>query len=260
MASPAPATSTQATRRPVRPSCPPCARNIPQFTGILTINPDGSLFCDSLRTNRTLDLRDRDLFQAGPGRERDRHAGAGVRPADGDLGAADRLSRARGIRRAEIHPARIVQSQEIRRVSRETPRRTGSEILLVDRKGMVLVAPRGKDGPSRGRIDCEFRTVPVCDLTERRAVPRGDRRGMAEPRSGPSPAPLRSAMPGSISWSDDPRTVWSPPPTAAFTRIWRFSRWPRCCCSRAYGSWRPWASAARSDASPRWRRNSDLAI
>src|SRR4029079_887614 len=35
----------------------------PQFTGILTIDPDGSLFCDSLRTNRTLDLRDRQYFR-----------------------------------------------------------------------------------------------------------------------------------------------------------------------------------------------------
>lgn len=35
----------------------------PDFTGILTINPDGSLFCDSLRTGRVLDLRDRGYFQ-----------------------------------------------------------------------------------------------------------------------------------------------------------------------------------------------------
>src|SRR5438552_10398665 len=35
----------------------------PQFTGILTIDPDGRLFCDSLRTNRTLDLRDREYFK-----------------------------------------------------------------------------------------------------------------------------------------------------------------------------------------------------
>ena len=35
----------------------------PQFTGILTIEPDGSLFCDSLRTGRVLDLRDREYFQ-----------------------------------------------------------------------------------------------------------------------------------------------------------------------------------------------------
>ena len=117
----------------------------PQFTGILTINPDGSLFCNSLRTNRTLDLRDRALFQAGPGCERRRHAGAGVRPADGNIRAADRLPRARGIRAAEIHPARLVQSEEIRRVSRQAPARATTEILLVDRKGMVLVAPQGKD-------------------------------------------------------------------------------------------------------------------
>jgi diguanylate cyclase (GGDEF)-like protein/PAS domain S-box-containing protein len=35
----------------------------PQFTGILTIDPDGFLFCDSLRTGRVLDLRDRGYFK-----------------------------------------------------------------------------------------------------------------------------------------------------------------------------------------------------
>ena len=34
----------------------------PQFTGILTIDPDGSVFCDSLRTNRSIDLNDRGYF------------------------------------------------------------------------------------------------------------------------------------------------------------------------------------------------------
>jgi hypothetical protein len=34
------------------------ARN-PQYTGILTVAPDGSMFCDSLLTGQTLDLRDR---------------------------------------------------------------------------------------------------------------------------------------------------------------------------------------------------------
>ncbi|MCW5752284.1 MAG: response regulator [Alphaproteobacteria bacterium] len=33
-----------------------------QYTGILTIDPDGRLFCDSLQTGRELDLRDRDYF------------------------------------------------------------------------------------------------------------------------------------------------------------------------------------------------------
>ena len=36
----------------------------PQYTGILTIAPDGGLFCDSLRTGRTLDLRDRQYFHS----------------------------------------------------------------------------------------------------------------------------------------------------------------------------------------------------
>lgn len=35
----------------------------PQYTGILTILPDGSLFCDSLRTGRKLNLTDRRYFQ-----------------------------------------------------------------------------------------------------------------------------------------------------------------------------------------------------
>jgi diguanylate cyclase (GGDEF)-like protein len=35
----------------------------PQYTGILTIKPDGQLFCDSLKTGRTLDLHDRDYFK-----------------------------------------------------------------------------------------------------------------------------------------------------------------------------------------------------
>lgn len=35
----------------------------PQYTGILTIRPDGKLFCDSLRTGRELDLNDRAYFR-----------------------------------------------------------------------------------------------------------------------------------------------------------------------------------------------------
>jgi hypothetical protein len=35
----------------------------PQYTGILTIKPDGELFCDSLRTGRKLNLTDRRYFR-----------------------------------------------------------------------------------------------------------------------------------------------------------------------------------------------------
>ena len=34
-----------------------------QYTGILTIRPNGKLFCDSLQSNRDLDLNDRDYFK-----------------------------------------------------------------------------------------------------------------------------------------------------------------------------------------------------
>jgi diguanylate cyclase (GGDEF)-like protein len=35
----------------------------PQYTGLLTIRPDGQLYCDSLRSGRTLDLNDRAYFR-----------------------------------------------------------------------------------------------------------------------------------------------------------------------------------------------------
>ena len=82
----------------------------PQFTGILTITPDGALFCDSLRTNRTLDLRDRAYFKQAL----TANGVVTLEPVFGRLTgivrAADRLSRTLGIRRPEIHPAGVVQS------------------------------------------------------------------------------------------------------------------------------------------------------
>lgn len=39
-------------------------KEFPQYTGILTIQPNGSLFCDSLRTGRMLNLTYRRYFQA----------------------------------------------------------------------------------------------------------------------------------------------------------------------------------------------------
>ncbi len=38
-------------------------KRYPQYTGLLTIRPDGQLHCDSLRTGRTLDLNDRAYFR-----------------------------------------------------------------------------------------------------------------------------------------------------------------------------------------------------
>ena len=71
-----------------------------RFTGILTINPDGSLFCELAANQPDPRSQGSRLFQAGSGYARRRHARARIRPADRDLRAADRLPRARRIRRA----------------------------------------------------------------------------------------------------------------------------------------------------------------
>jgi len=116
----------------------------PQFTGILTINPGGSLFCDSLRTNRTLDLRDRQYF-------RDALVADGVvtlEPVFGRLTGTSVLQIAYPVR-AESGALKFIllASFNLRKFAEFHDKRLSSdkEILFVDRKGMVLVAPGGQD-------------------------------------------------------------------------------------------------------------------
>src|SRR3954467_242243 len=116
----------------------------PQFTGILTINPDGSLFCDSLRTNRTLDLRDRQYFKQ-------------ALVANGVVTLEPVFGRLTGISVLQIaYPVRsdsgvlkfiVLASFNLQKFAEFHDKRLSSdkEILLVDRKGMVLVAPPDKD-------------------------------------------------------------------------------------------------------------------
>ena len=115
----------------------------PQFTGILTINPDGSLFCDSLRTNRTLDLRDRQYFKE-------------ALVANGIVTLESVFGRLTGTSVLQIaYPVRaesgtlkfiLLASFNLRKFAEFHDKRlsSGKEILLVDRKGMVLVAPGGQ--------------------------------------------------------------------------------------------------------------------
>jgi len=116
----------------------------PQFTGILTINPDGSLFCDSLRTNRTLDLRDRQYF-------RDALVANGVvtlEPVFGRLTGTSVLQIAYPVRtESSALKFILLASFNLRKFAEFHDKRLSGdkEILLVDRKGMVLVAPQGKD-------------------------------------------------------------------------------------------------------------------
>ena len=240
MASPAPAISIHATRRPVRLSCPPCAKNIAQFTGILTINPDGSLFCDSLRTDRTLDLRDRTYFkQALVARDT-----VTLEPVFGRLTGISVLQIAypvrHGIRGAEIHPARLVQSAEVRRrittsACRAKPRSCWStgrapSWLRPTRKDWTEPAGATIANSELFRFAAELDGRPLREVTDRDG--RTHVWAVARSPLGRDAGPL---YPGRTIQGQSARRRQH----AACTRIWRYSRWPRCCCWRASGCWPP---------------------
>ena len=116
----------------------------PQFTGILTITPDGGLFCDSLRSNRTLDLRDREYFQQAL-------VAKGVvtlQPVFGRITGTSILQIAYPVRSetAELKFI-LLASFNLQKFAEDHDKRllNDNEILLVDRKGTVLVAPQRKD-------------------------------------------------------------------------------------------------------------------
>ena len=111
----------------------------PQFTGILTIDPNGSLFCDSLRTDRTLDLRDRAYFkQALVSR------GVALEPVFGRLTGLSVLQIAYPVR-SETGALKLVllASFNLRKFAEFHDKRllADKEILLIDSKGTVLVTP-----------------------------------------------------------------------------------------------------------------------
>ncbi|MDB5520026.1 MAG: diguanylate cyclase/phosphodiesterase [Tardiphaga sp.] len=121
----------------------------PQFTGILTINPDGSLFCDSLRTGRVLDLRDRGYFK----RALDTRGSVVIEPVFGRLTglavlqiaypARDDFQRLQFILLASLDLNKLMKEQ-----TKNLPQ--GLDVLLVDSKGTVLgrlPAPTRADGP-----------------------------------------------------------------------------------------------------------------
>jgi len=120
-----------------------------QFTGILTIKPDGSLFCDSLRTDRTLDLRDRAYFNQALVV----HGVVTLEPVFGRLTGLSVLQIAYPVR-AESGELKFIllASFNLNKFADYHEKRStnGNEILLTDRKGMVLVSPRGKGWPRPG--------------------------------------------------------------------------------------------------------------
>jgi len=112
----------------------------PQYTGILTIRPDGQLFCDSLRTGRNLDLNDRDYFR----RAQQLTDAIALEPAFGRLTGTAVLQVAYPVRGdagelryvllASVHLARIVMAQQRDAIV------PGASVLVVDRYGQVLLS------------------------------------------------------------------------------------------------------------------------
>ena len=110
----------------------------PQYTGILTITPKGDLFCDSLRTGRTLHLADRRYFQQALNSENP----LAVEPAFGRLTGIAVLQVAYAARRETGEPRFVLLASlnlekymQLRATS--LPRETAA-IALVDGMGTIL--------------------------------------------------------------------------------------------------------------------------
>lgn len=110
----------------------------PQYTGIVTVRPNGRMHCDSLQTGRTLDLGDRAYVRRVLAGE----TGLVLEPVVGRLTGNSVLQ--------VVHPARhaggalrfmLVASLNLQAFAREAQQKqllAESELLLVDDKGTVM--------------------------------------------------------------------------------------------------------------------------
>jgi signal transduction histidine kinase/ActR/RegA family two-component response regulator len=115
----------------------------PQYTGILTIKPDGRLFCDSLRTGRELDLRDRAYFKAAlAARE-----GVVLEPVFGRLTGVAVLQIAHPVRseQGELLFVLLASLNLQKLMELEVLPVPGASLMLVDQKGTVLAKTRSVD-------------------------------------------------------------------------------------------------------------------
>ena len=106
----------------------------PQYTGILTIKPDGSLFCDSIMTGRNLDLRDRKYFQQVSGGGQN----VALQPVFGRLTGIAVMQVAYAVRDAagELRSVLLASLNLEKFVTDRS--QDGLEILLVDLDGNVM--------------------------------------------------------------------------------------------------------------------------
>ncbi len=120
----------------------------PQYTGILTIRPDGRLFCDSLRSGRELDLNDRGYFKAALAARNE----VVLEPVFGRLTGVPVLQVAYPVRAADqtlqfvllasLNLKTLVQMKE--------PPVPGAQTMLVDHRGTVLAISSAENGGVAG--------------------------------------------------------------------------------------------------------------
>jgi signal transduction histidine kinase len=119
----------------------------PQYTGILTIRPDGRLFCDSLQSGRELDLNNRDYFR----RAQTARGGVVLEPTFGRLTGLAVLQVAYPVRSPQGDLRFVLLAslnlQKMAVLDRlDVP---GARLLIVDDKG-TLLATSQPDAPGMG--------------------------------------------------------------------------------------------------------------
>jgi signal transduction histidine kinase/CheY-like chemotaxis protein/HPt (histidine-containing phosphotransfer) domain-containing protein len=120
-------------------------KEYPQYTGILTIKPDGELYCDSLRTGKQLNLTDRRYFQDAL---KARNTVA-VEPAFGRLTGSAVLQIAYAVRaengELEFVLLASLDLEKFMQASAEFLPRETAVIALMDDRGTILTwHPRGE--------------------------------------------------------------------------------------------------------------------
>jgi signal transduction histidine kinase len=110
----------------------------PQYTGILTINPDGQLYCDSLRTGRTLNLTDRRYFQEAMKAE----TPLAVEPAFGRLTGMAVLQIAYGVHREKTKSSFVLLAslnlEKLMQAHAQALPHVNAMLALMDGKGTIL--------------------------------------------------------------------------------------------------------------------------
>lgn len=119
----------------------------PQYTGLLTIRPDGQLHCDSLRTGRKLDLNDRAYFkQARDSGEPAIEAAFGRLTGTAVLQVAYPARDQQGVLRFVLL-ASLNLAQFVAQVATASPH-SGMTVLIWDNKGTLMVRVPD-DGPRK---------------------------------------------------------------------------------------------------------------